>query len=305
MIRMILRILNLASGSIPSRSKRHLIAPRPVRDHENEIDLMLNPAFGSTPPRELVNSRILANVLASPSWLIPDVLQRNALIQLFGEPGTGKSLLALDIALCVAAQQQNVVYVAAEAPDEHIPRLAAWEGYYRQSPDHLYFWLHPLELANRSNVAEFVGAIRALNAMPALIIIDPLASCMVGLEENATGDMVRAIESLNLLRAATGAAILIVHHTGWERKHERGSSALRAACRVVLKLSANGGGTVNLTSEKTNNGKSLTRSFEIAKIANQRGDSAVVLKALANHNTGLNWQVITNSSVSASPAASP
>ncbi len=261
----------------------------------------LNPASG--PPRDLVHSRLLANVLASPSWLIPDVLQRNALIQLFGEPGTGKSLLALDIALCVAAQQQNVVYVAAEAPDEHIPRLAAWEFYYRQSPDHLYFWLHPLELANRSNVAEFVGNLRSLNRNPALIIIDPLASCMVGLEESATGDMVRAIESLNLLRAATGAAILIVHHTGWERKqHERGSSALRAACRVVLKLSANGDGTVNLTIEKTNNGKSLTRSFEIAKIANQRGDSAVVLTSPGKQGAGLNWDVIPGSPVPASPA---
>jgi hypothetical protein len=47
----------------------------------------------------------------------------------------------------------------------------------------------------------------------------------------------------------------IVHHTGWSDAPECGGSVLRAACRIVMKLSLDNGGLLTLTCEKTNNGK--------------------------------------------------
>ena len=66
---------------------------------------------------------------------------------------------------------------------------------------------------------------------------------------------------------------------------------MRAACRIVLKMSADGAGRLNLTVEKINNGKPFeTRYFEIV---NHHGGSSVVLKASDNLGNNqkkqLNW----------------
>jgi RecA-family ATPase len=61
--------------------------------------------------------------LKPPSWLIADTVPEQGLIALYGAPGDGKSFIALDMALCVAAgipwqghdtQKAYVVYVSAE-----------------------------------------------------------------------------------------------------------------------------------------------------------------------------------------------
>lgn len=186
------------------------------------------------------------------TWLIPGVLGLNKLSQLFGAPGSGKSLLALDQALCVA-QVAPVVYVAAEAPEDYKERVAAWCAQHQRGRGDLYFWDAPIPLADERAVAAFIAEIAAVQ--PALIVIDPLAACLVGLEESSSGDMTIAVDALNRIRRETRAAVNVVHHTGWSTDHERGSSVLRAACRVVIKLTSDDGDLMTLSCEKANNGK--------------------------------------------------
>jgi DNA-binding MarR family transcriptional regulator len=205
------------------------------------------------------------------TWLIPGIMAKNKLSQIFAPPGSGKSLLTLDQALCIA-QKAPVVYVAAEAVEEYRERVAAWRAQHQRNEGQLYFWTRPLILRDPNNVDGFIAAIRSLH--PAAIIIDPLASCMVGLEESSTGDMTIAVTALNRIRFATQAAVHIVHHTGWNEAHERGSSALRGACRVVMKLSADDSGLLTLSSAKDNNGKPFDeRFFRLLPV----GDSVVPL----------------------------
>jgi hypothetical protein len=54
--------------------------------------------------------------------IVPDVFFVNTLHQMFGAPGSGKSLLALDIA-CTTSQHYPVVYVAAEAIEDYEARV--------------------------------------------------------------------------------------------------------------------------------------------------------------------------------------
>src|SRR5579884_3268362 len=74
--------------------------------------------------------------LPAPSWLIPDLLQRDSLAVLAGPPGSFKSYLALDWALSIAAAVRwcgrppmagLVVYVAGEGYQGLGQRIAAWE----------------------------------------------------------------------------------------------------------------------------------------------------------------------------------
>ena len=57
---------------------------------------------------------------------------------------------------------------------------------------------------------------------PALIIVDTLARCMVGGDENSAKDMGLFIAHADALRKETGATVLIIHHTG---KNGRASAA--------------------------------------------------------------------------------
>lgn len=229
-----------------------------------------SPSVHPTPrllPRHALGS------ITPTTWLIDGVLAMNKLSQTFAPPGSGKSFTELDKALCVA-QQYPVIYVAAEAVEDYHERVTAWEAYHGQQAGDIYFWPEPITLKDPASVDAFLTEIHPI--APAAIFIDPLASCMVGLEESSTGDMTIAVEALNRIRRETGAAVHVVHHTGWSDAHERGSSVLRAACRIVMKLSMDDSGLMTLSCEKANNGKPFeARHFRLMASA----DSAVVVPA--------------------------
>jgi hypothetical protein len=184
--------------------------------------------------------------------LIPGVLYVNTLHQFFGSPGCGKSFLMADIA-CIVAQHYRVVYVAAEAIEDYPARVNAWTAHYGCGVENLYFWREPLPLGNEGAVQRFIALVNPLR--PALILFDPLADCMNGLDESGAGDMSIAIANLNTIRRATHAAIGIVHHTGWNDERERGSSLLRGACRVVAKIEMRDDGLIRMACIKKNQGE--------------------------------------------------
>jgi DNA-binding MarR family transcriptional regulator len=229
-----------------------------------------SPAVHPTP--RLLPRHALGTITPT-TWLIDGVLAMNKLSQTFAPPGSGKSFTELDKALCVA-QRYPVVYIAAEAVEDYHERVSAWEAHHGTQAGQIYFWPEPIALKDPASVDAFLTEIHAIQ--PAAIFVDPLASCMVGLEESSTGDMTIAVEALNHIRRETGAAVHIVHHTGWSEAHERGSSVLRAACRIVMKLSMDDSGLMTLTCEKANNGKPFeARHFRLIASA----DSAVVVPA--------------------------
>lgn len=228
-------------------------------------------AAGVTPqPSRLVHANDLA-LLPKAEELIPGMLFMNKLHEIFGPPGSGKSFVNADIALSVA-EFAPVVYIAAEDVEDYPARIQAWCEHHDLTPKQLFFWPEPVNLMNPDSVASFLAAV--LQIQPALIVIDTLQNCMVGADENSTKDMGIAIEALNYIRRQTQAAILVTHHTGWSDTHERGSSALRGACRVVLKLSQNDDGLMTLTCEKINGAKAFEpRYFRLLP----KGESAALI----------------------------
>lgn len=199
--------------------------------------------------------------------LIPGVLYVNTLHQFFGPPGCGKSFLMADIA-CIVAQRYRVIYIAAEAIEDYPARIDAWTAHYGRSAENLYFWREPLHLSSDGAIQRFLA--HAADVRPAFIALDPLADCMNGLDESGAGDMSIAIASLNTIRRATRAAIGIVHHTGWNDERERGSSLLRAACRVVSKIEMRDDGLIRLACIKKNQGEKFApRLFRLVSAGTQ------------------------------------
>lgn len=188
------------------------------------------------PPKEKVKRLWHVDELGQfpkPVWLIQDELQRNSLAFLIGESGSGKSFYAIHDSLIIA-QTETVIYIAGEGASGYKQRIDAWREYYRPEACHMYLWPSPLPLIDPISRAEFIKEIQELK--PALIVNDTLARSAVGLDENSAKDMGLIIAACDEIRIATGACVLVVHHTGKNGASERGSSALRGAADTMLKV---------------------------------------------------------------------
>jgi hypothetical protein len=239
--------------------ERHA-ADAPVQSVASDAVVVPEASGGVTAPARRYTSLIHASDLANlpqTTWLVDKLLGLGIITQFFGKPGAGKSLAALDVALTIA-QHMPVVYVAGEAPGELAPRIHAWCQHTRsQGPGQFYVYPEAINLRDRDQIGALSDECRALEAR--MIIIDPLAECLgaAGLDENAAQDMGIAVAALRTLVADAGnPALLVVHHAGWDDAHERGSSALRGASRVVVRVAADADDNrVTLRVDKANNGK--------------------------------------------------
>jgi hypothetical protein len=81
-----------------------------------------------------------------------------------------------------------------------------------------------------------LNAVNKVHAKPTLVVVDTFARCFVGRDENSAKDVGLFVHAVDRLRERAHAAVLIVHHTGRDKRHERGSTALVGAADTVLRI---------------------------------------------------------------------
>jgi RecA-family ATPase len=89
-------------------------------------------------------------------------------------------------------------------------------------------------------------------------VFDTLASSMAGGDENGP-DMQVAVDAARRISRKTGAAVLLVHHTGRDesrQKAERGHTSLRGAADVMFRVTAEDG-ALKLDNDKARDSKLL------------------------------------------------
>lgn len=205
-----------------------------------------------------------------PAWLIDGVLEEGAFGVLYGPSGEGKTFVALDLSLSVASDRKwhgrsvtggSVVYVVAEGGRNIGTRIAAWmQEHDLGDLENMFAVLQAVEMPNSANVSELQRAIAQKHIRPRLIVIDTLARCFGGGDENSAQDMNQFVRGCDQLRHATGAAVLAVHHTGkgMNSATERGSSALRGAADAMIRVQRQDGG-ISVTVDKQKDAELLER----------------------------------------------
>jgi hypothetical protein len=191
-----------------------------------------------------------------PAPLVGGWLDLDSLAVLYGRPKSGKSFVAVDLALCVATgcwwhgkeiTGGPVLYVAAEGAGGLGQRVAAWRDVNNvHAPLDRATWL-PMAV-NLLDLG-WTGALTAVakELQPVLIVIDTLNRAMPGGNENGPEDMGRFILAIDQLRHATGACILVVHHSGKDQTAgARGHSSLLGAIDVELEVKNGGDGIIRL-----------------------------------------------------------
>jgi hypothetical protein len=189
-----------------------------------------------------------------PKWLIDRHIPEDGLGILYGDPGAGKSFVALDLALHIAtrakdwhgdeirgAERGAVLYIAGEGAGDFKLRVAAWKK--QNFPpeafipnDRFRALLDPLDFRSDEDVRALIDAIREAN-LPKLsfVVIDTVARATPGADENSSQDMGLFIRACDAVRVLTGAFVLAVHHPN-KSGGMRGSTALLGAADVVFRF---------------------------------------------------------------------
>lgn len=178
-----------------------------------------------------------------PQFAIAGLLEHRGLTSLIGQPGIGKSGVALDMAAALVTGnrwmgretlQQRVLYLPGEGLSGAVQRIKAWESAHDIDLGGELFVGDSIIQIGASNEAWAAVIERMLKFGIGLLMLDTFARAAVGMEENSATDVGKAIARLDQVRAATGAGVMVVHHTRKDGGSGRGSSALNGALDTEL-----------------------------------------------------------------------
>ena len=187
--------------------------------------------------------------LPEAQWLIEGIFERDSQVVLWGEPGCGKSFVALSWAIHVATGEKwlgvfntfkgPVIYCVGEGERGTRRRGAAARLEYGFSEiKDLHFLSMAPRLRDPKVLDEFMKLVKRIQ--PVLVIIDTLARSMTG-DENSAEHMNDWLNAAALIQHETKACVQTLHHTAKNVKKggkptERGSGALRGAMDTSIQV---------------------------------------------------------------------
>lgn len=202
------------------------------------------------------------------SYLVKGLLPAESTCSIFGPSGSFKSFAAVSLSCHIATgkpwdgrqvTQGAVLYIVGEGGVGVPRRIRAWADQYNGGADvpNLYRIDMPVFMADPTQILDLkfaVDRVRALTGEPVrLIVIDTVARCFGGGDENRAADMGAFIAGCDTIKSMTQATILLIHHTGKnEENGARGSSAFRAAmdAEFLIKREANDAQALTLACTK-------------------------------------------------------
>jgi KaiC/GvpD/RAD55 family RecA-like ATPase len=217
-----------------------------VQDLQNKIEAQAPDLGGG-----LRFDRVGGMGIAVSPWLVKGLFETDFFGDLFGDPGAGKSFLAIELAACVATGTSfyglqvkhpgPVIYIAGEGRTGLIRRFRAWSITRGVSLDSAPLFLNSgaVSLIDDASMVSVVKALKVLikeiGRPPALAILDTWSRTLGG-DDSDPSDGAAGVASLDALRARfDNFATLVVHHEGHLKGRARGWSGLHAAVDVEFR----------------------------------------------------------------------
>jgi RecA-family ATPase len=215
---------------------------------------------------------LLATLPLPRKWVIVDFLPRNIVAALIAAGGSGKSYLAMNLAISVASggilfnkfmpsKEGKVVFISGEDDIAELQRRLHWST--SSLPKHVVERIGKninfVDLADTfeaftekdrtgevhmtSSVTNLISSIKeSVGSEVDLIIVDPVSRFRGG-EENLAIDTTRFVQALQIFARQLNATVLCLHHVnkgaksnGTGQNNARGSSALVDGVRLVMEL---------------------------------------------------------------------
>jgi len=242
---------------IPASELAAILAPDPELTPDDATALELAKRWKVIPASELMQPP------KPPTFLLGRMIRKPSLISFYGPPGSLKTMLAYDLAVCVAAGVPWLPHLPSEpgiggayqvnqcpvlimdmdnGKDRLQERLSALTKA-RNLPNTIPVQAvslpnPPLNMNKREDTDILIEQALALKA--GLILIDNLGTASGGVDENS-GDMIQVMSNLRYAAETTGAVVIVIHHArkgqsngGREGDRLRGHSSIEASLDLVL-----------------------------------------------------------------------
>ena len=196
-----------------------------------------------------------AERMPPPTYLVDQIITDYGLTVLYGDPGAGKSFLAIDMAGHIACgmdwnghkvEQGGVLYIVAEGGRGIGKRLKGWRQHHKVDASALQFQILPqaVQLLDDAQCDKLARTIHALNARTPggikLVVIDTVSRSMAGADENTQDTMSAFVAAMERIQRVSGLAVMAVHHSGKNKESgPRGSTVLPGACDTIIGLKGN------------------------------------------------------------------
>lgn len=246
-----------------NRTLRNARAKLAMEAHHAEVgERIANALMGAGPPDAERHFRLLQDDgldrLPALRWLVKHIIPDAGVGAIYGDSGTFKSFLTLDLLAAISNGQEWFGQRVRPAPAVYVPfegqggvpnRVKAWRlaqaaAKYPQvlfsviPPDdvrsNVAVIIDPLNLREKADRDKLVATLKEKGWAGGVLCIDTLAHASNGIEENssAMGEMISIFQDL---QNRLGGVILLIHHTGKDHaKGMRGWSGLHAAMDFVI-----------------------------------------------------------------------
>lgn len=214
--------------------------------------------------------------LPPPVYIVEDLLTEKGFCVLYGDPGGGKSFIALDMALRLAHEMRwhgketkkvGVLYIAGEGHAGLGKRVKGWRREHGMEGEDAPFLLLPeaVQMLEEGDVAKLLRTIDAATERAGfkigVVVIDTVSRSLTGADENSQDSMSKFVHACSQVQRHIDGAVLGVHHTGKDASRGmRGSTVLIGACDTSIKCEGTDGGKtklVTLTVEKQKDGEEI------------------------------------------------
>lgn len=194
-----------------------------------------------------------------PSWILEGYIEEAGLTVLYGDPGNGKSVVAMDWACTLASgaskwlhcdvrlHKPKVLYILGEGATGLRQRIGAWmlqRGLDPMNPDDWpdVEWLRgPMNLYKDPEGEHTEDQLFLRDKVKAegydIIFVDTLSRTFGSGQENDSRDMKAYLETLELYQEV-GAAVVVIHHATKSTGSLRGSGTLGGGVENIFTMEA-------------------------------------------------------------------
>lgn len=213
--------------------------------------------------------------LPKQQWLVHGVLPLQGTAAIFGAPGTGKSFLALDLAVRISegidqwfgvgVKQRDVVYMALEGGGGIRKRIDAWEIENSREVKNLQLVIGEFNLKNSEHVSGFLKDMTPILDKGWVTFIDTLNQASPGSDENSSVDMGLLLAAAKRIANESGGVVILIHHSGKDGSRGlRGHSSMNAAMDLTIEVKKDGLGNSWSTHKVKDGDDGITKYFNLA-----------------------------------------